>query len=60
MITVQIITLQKGAFSMGDTSKYKEENKIALGILAHVDAGKTTLRIHAAQGRYCGQYRQSR
>lgn len=28
---------------MGDTSKYKEEKQIALGILAHVDAGKTTL-----------------
>ena len=28
---------------MGDTSKYKEELQIALGSLAHVDAGKTTL-----------------
>lgn len=46
---------------MGDTSKYKEEKQIALGILAHVDAGKTTLSesmLH--KGRYCGQYRQSR
>ena len=28
---------------MGDTSEYKSEKQIALGILAHVDAGKTTL-----------------
>ena len=28
---------------MGDTSEYKAEKQIALGILAHVDAGKTTL-----------------
>ena len=28
---------------MGDTSEYKAEKQIALGILANVDAGKTTL-----------------
>ena len=37
---------QKGAFSMGDTSENRKNSMkkhICLGILAHVDAGKTTL-----------------
>jgi len=34
---------QKGAFLMENTSENKPEKHICLGILAHVDAGKTTL-----------------
>lgn len=33
----------KGAFSMGETSENKPKKHICIGILAHVDAGKTTL-----------------
>lgn len=38
--------MQKGAFSMGNSSENKSEKikkHICVGILAHVDAGKTTL-----------------
>ena len=40
------ITVRKGAFSMAETSEnkpYKQKKHINVGLLAHVDAGKTTL-----------------
>jgi len=50
---------QKGVFSMGDTSEnkpVKHKKQICVGILAHVDAGKTTL----AEGLLytCGRIRK--
>ena len=37
------IYAKKGAFSMDDTSENRPEKHICTGLLAHVDAGKTTL-----------------
>ena len=34
---------QKGVFSMGNTSEDNKKKHICLGLVAHVDAGKTTL-----------------
>ena len=34
---------QKGVFSMGNTSENSKNKHICLGLVAHVDAGKTTL-----------------
>ena len=34
---------QKGAFPMGETSENQPMKHICTGIVAHVDAGKTTL-----------------
>ena len=35
--------MRKGVFLMGDTSENKPKKHICVGLLAHVDAGKTTL-----------------
>lgn len=56
----QIITLQKGAFSMGDTSNIKKKTDRTRDPGSCGCRKDDALRIHAAQGRYCGQYRQSR
>lgn len=42
-VIIRDIIAQKGVFSMTDTSENKPSNYICTALLAHVDAGKTTL-----------------
>ena len=42
MIIFRLLSTERGIF-MGNTSEDKAKNHLCLGILAHVDAGKTTL-----------------